>query len=63
MVGVVVFLAVENPVAAAAIAAILLVSGIALVIFLWKRIRAGIEYLKRRRAEREPPAPGGQTPL
>ena len=51
MVGVVVFLAVENPVAAAAIATILLVTGIALVIFLWKRIRAGIEYVKRRRRE------------
>jgi hypothetical protein len=55
MVGVVVFLAVEHPVAAATIAAILLVIGIALVIFLWKRIRAGIEYVKRRRRERAPP--------
>ncbi len=60
MVGVVVFLAVENPVAAASIAAILLILGIGLVIFLWKRIRAGIAYLKRRRQERGPP--GGPPP-
>jgi hypothetical protein len=53
-VGVIVFLAVEYPVAAATIAAILLVCGIAIVIFLWKRIRAGIRYVRERRAAAGP---------
>jgi hypothetical protein len=61
-VGVVVFLAMEFPEVAAVIAAVLLVSGIALVVFLWKRIRRGIEYVReRRRAKAQgrgaPPAP------
>jgi hypothetical protein len=60
MVGVIVFLAVENPVAAAAIAAILLVCGIGLVVFLWKRVRRGIQYLRERRSGRPPP---GQPPV
>jgi len=54
-VGVIVFLAVEHPVIAATIAAILLICGIVLVVFLWKRIRAGIRYLQERRAGRSQP--------
>jgi energy-converting hydrogenase Eha subunit C len=61
-VGVVVFLALSYPEVAAVIAAILLVCGIALVVFLWKRIRAGIDYVRERRRARgpgrgAPPAP------
>ena len=57
-VGVVVFLALEYPEVAAVIAAILLVCGIALVVFLWKRVRAGIEYVRSRRRERALSPPG-----
>jgi hypothetical protein len=55
LVGVVVFFAVENPVAAAVIAAVLLATGVALVVFLWRRIRPRIEALRGRR-RRGPPA-------
>jgi hypothetical protein len=54
-VGVVVLLALENPEVAAAIAALLLAAGIALTIFLWKRIRRAAAYL-RDRYGRGPPA-------
>lgn len=47
LVGVVVFVAVEYPVLAATIAAVLLVSGVALVVFLAKRIRRAYEALRR----------------
>lgn len=56
-VGVVVFFAVENPEIAAAIAALLLAAGIALTIFLWKRIRRAAAYLSERFG-RGPPAAG-----
>jgi hypothetical protein len=55
--GVVVFLALENPKVAAVIAALLLAAGIALTIFLWKRIRRAAAYL-RERYGRGPPAAG-----
>jgi hypothetical protein len=55
LVGVVVFIAVEYPVPAAIIAAILLVSGVALVVFLAKRIRRAYGAL-RRHYGRGPPA-------
>jgi hypothetical protein len=62
-VGVVMFLALEYPEAAAVIAAILLACGIAIVIFLWKRIRAGIRYIRERRAGRPPPGgPPAEAP-
>ena len=56
-VGVVVFFAVENPEIAAAIAALLLAAGIALTIFLWKRIRRAAAYV-RERYGRGPPSRG-----
>ncbi len=53
---VVAYFALENPELAAAIAFVLLVSGIALVIFLWKRIRASWRrYRDWRDARRAPP--------
>jgi len=55
-VGVVVFIALEYPVLAALIAAVLLVSGIALVIFLAKRIRRAYEALRRHYGRGPPPA-------
>lgn len=55
LVGVVVFTAVEYPVPAAIIAAILLVCGVALVVFLAKRIRRAYGAL-RRHYGRGPPA-------
>ena len=64
MVGVVVFLAVENPVAAAAIAAILLAIGICLAIILWKTIRRAYQALRRhygREPPDEPDSPTGRT--
>jgi uncharacterized protein DUF4126 len=54
--GVVVYLALENPEIAAAIAALLLAAGIALTILLWKRIRRAAAYL-RERYDRGPPSP------
>lgn len=54
LVGVVIFLAVENPVTAAVIALILLVLGIGLVFVLWKTIRRAYDGL-RRHYRREPP--------
>jgi hypothetical protein len=63
MVGVVVFLALEYPEAAAVIALLLLVTGIALVVFLWKRVRRGIEYVRERRGGGgTPPAPDARAP-
>ncbi len=56
LVGLVVFIAVEYPLLAALIAATLLVSGIALAIFLAKRIRRAYVAL-RRHYGRGPPAP------
>lgn len=56
LVGLVVILALEHPVLAALLAAILLALGIGLVIFLWKRIRRVIAYLRRRYGRGPPPA-------
>lgn len=44
----VVILALENPVPAAAIAVLLLITGAALVVFLYKRIRRGYAYVRER---------------
>ena len=55
-VGIVVFIAVEHPVPAALIAAILLVSGIALVVFLAKRIRRAYHALRRHYGRGPPPS-------
>jgi hypothetical protein len=55
-VAVVVLLALENPEVAATIAALLLVTGTALAIFLWKRIRRAVAYLRRRYGRGPPPA-------
>ena len=49
----VVILALEHPVPAAVIAVLLLVTGAALVVFLFKRIRRGWRYLRERLALRE----------
>jgi hypothetical protein len=49
----VVILALEHPVPAAVVAVLLLVTGGALVVFLFKRIRRGYAYLRRRLALRE----------
>jgi hypothetical protein len=48
-------LALEHPVPAAVIAVILLVLGIALAVFLAKRIRRAVAYLRQRWAGRAPP--------
>ncbi|MBA2240604.1 MAG: DUF4126 domain-containing protein [Solirubrobacterales bacterium] len=53
LVAVVIVLAVENPVLAAVIAALLLALGIGVVVFLGKRVRRGIARLRERR--RGPP--------
>lgn len=60
LVGVVVVLALENPEIAATIAALLLAAGVALTIFLWKRIRRAADYV-RERYGRGPPS-AGATP-
>ena len=57
MVGVVVFIAVEYPYLAALVAAVLLVSGIALVVFLAKRIRSAYEALAALRPRPAPAQP------
>ncbi|HEX6117574.1 MAG TPA: DUF4126 domain-containing protein [Solirubrobacterales bacterium] len=60
LVGVVVFIAVEYPLLAALIAAVLLATGIALVVFLAKRIRRAYHALRRHYGRGPPPArPGG----
>ena len=48
-------LALEHPVPAAVIAVILLVLGMALTVFLWKRIRKAARFLQARLAKRPPP--------
>jgi uncharacterized protein DUF4126 len=58
-VGVVVFLALENPEIAALIAALLLAAGIGLTIFLWKRIRRAAISLRRRYGRGPPGASSG----
>src|SRR5918992_3349956 len=55
-------LALEHPVPAAVIAVILLVIGIALAIFLAKRIRRAARYLRERWAGRGPPPREGPPP-
>jgi hypothetical protein len=52
LVAAVVALTLENPVAAAVIAAILLITGAGLVAYLWKRVRLGIDRVRARRAAR-----------
>jgi Domain of unknown function (DUF4126) len=49
-------LALEHPVPAAVIAVILLALGIALAVFLWKRIRRAARYLRERFGRSPPPA-------
>ena len=49
-------LALEHPVPAAIIAVILLVLGIALAVFLWKRIRQAARFLRARLGRGPPPA-------
>jgi hypothetical protein len=56
VVGVVAFLALENPELAAAIAATFLIVGTTLIVLLWKRVRRG---LQRRRELREARRRGG----
>jgi putative effector of murein hydrolase LrgA (UPF0299 family) len=58
MVAGVTLLALEHPVPAAIIAVVLLVIGIALAIFLAKRIRRAVRFLRERWGRRRPP-PGG----
>ena len=41
-----------EPVAAAVIAGVLLVLGVVLVVFVWRRIRRGIEWVRKRMAQR-----------
>jgi hypothetical protein len=48
-------LALEHPVPAAIVAALLLVAGIALALFLAKRIRRAVRFLRERWARRGPP--------
>lgn len=62
LVAIVVLFAVDHPFLAAAIAAALLALGLALIAFLWSRVRAALRRRRRRRAglppEEEPPARG-----
>lgn len=51
-------LALEHPVPAAIVALLLLVTGIALAVFLWKRIRRAARYLRERWRGRGPPRSG-----
>ncbi|MFJ6751911.1 MULTISPECIES: DUF4126 domain-containing protein [unclassified Streptomyces] len=53
--------AVFHPVAAAAIAGTLLIGGIALVIFLWSRIRRYLRRRRQRRAEKRPATTSSAT--
>ncbi|MFF2924920.1 DUF4126 domain-containing protein [Streptomyces celluloflavus] len=55
--------AVFHPVPAAIIAALLLIGGIALVIFLWSRIRRYLRRRRQRRREKRLAAAGGTGPL
>jgi hypothetical protein len=48
-------LALEHPVPAAIVAVILLATGVALAVFLWKRIRRAARYLRERWRRRGPP--------
>ncbi|MEW9519920.1 DUF4126 domain-containing protein [Streptomyces tubercidicus] len=54
--------AVFHPVAAAVIAGTLLAAGIAVVIFLWSRIRRFLQRRRQRRAEKRPAAARGAAP-
>lgn len=58
LVAVVVLFSINNPELAAAIAAVLLIAGIALIVFLWRRIRAALAKRRERsRGGNPPPAP------
>jgi hypothetical protein len=50
LVAVVVLFSINHPELAAAIAAVLLITGIAVIVFLWKRIRAALQRRRERRA-------------
>lgn len=50
LVAVVVLFSINNPEIAAAIAAVLLISGLALIAFLWRRIRAALQRRRERRS-------------
>jgi len=50
LVAVVVLFSINHPELAAAIAAVLLITGIAVIVFLWKRIRAALERRRERKA-------------
>jgi len=50
VVAAVVLFSINHPVAAAAIAAVLLIAGLAVIAFLWKRVRAGLQRRRERRA-------------
>jgi hypothetical protein len=54
---VVAYFAIENPELAAALAFVLLVAGIALVIFLWRRIRSAWRRYRQWREDRRRPPP------
>ena len=50
LVAVVVLFSINNPELAAAIAAVLLIAGITLIVFLWKRVRAALARRRERKA-------------
>ena len=56
MVAVVVLFSINHPELAAAIAAVLLIAGIATIVFLWKRVRAALRKRRERKPAKGPPA-------
>lgn len=62
LVAVVVLFSINNPEVAAAIAAVLLIAGIALIVFLWKRIRAALAKRREKRGADPPRGPIWKAP-
>lgn len=61
LVAIVVLFSINHPVLAALIAGLLLVAGLTLIAFLWRRIRAAIRDRRRRRAGLPPEEPPGTS--
>jgi len=57
LVAVVVLFSINNPEVAALIAAALLIGGVALIVFLWRKIRAALRRRRERRGSRGSPLP------
>lgn len=62
LVAVVVLFSINNPEIAAAIAAVLLIAGLALIFFLWKRVRAALAKRREKRGTDPPRGPIWKAP-